>query len=271
MTRNDKILYHISKQGHGIEIGPSFSPVAPKRLGYKVHVIDHLRQTQLVEKYKNANVPLNNIEDVDFVWTGQPYIELTGKRKFYDWIIASHVIEHVPDFIGFLNECDMILKDSGVLSLVVPDKRYCFDHFRPTTGLARVVDSHLNKDSVPTLGTVAEALLYSVSKKKQIAWASGSEGEYTFNHSLEEVLSVLKSIRDSGVYIDEHAWCFTPHSFRLLIHDLYQLGFISQQEISFFPTEGCEFFVTLEHQRQGDTPLNRLAILKAIEHENRDK
>lgn len=69
----------------------------------------------MITKYKDHHVNLNNIEEVDFVWRDENYSELTGKSKYYDWIIASHVIEHTPDLIGFLNDCDAILKDEGVI------------------------------------------------------------------------------------------------------------------------------------------------------------
>ena len=111
MERKNKILRHITKEGRGIEIGPSHNPITPKKDGYLVHIIDHMSREQLINKYRDHNVNLDNIEEVDFVWQGQPYSELTGKCKYYDWIIASHMIEHTPDLIGFLNECDAILKD----------------------------------------------------------------------------------------------------------------------------------------------------------------
>ena len=117
MNRTEKILYHVDKEGRGIEIDPSYSPVAAKKDGYNVHIIDHLNREQLISKYSDHHhVDLDNIEEVDFVWDGHPYSDLTGKTKHYDWIIASHVIEHTPDLIGFLVECDSILKDDGVLS-----------------------------------------------------------------------------------------------------------------------------------------------------------
>ncbi len=148
MSREEKILRHIDKNGYGIEIGPSHNPIAAKKDGYKTHIIDHMSREQLIVKYEDHSVNLHNIEEVDFVWKGERYSELTGKTQYYDWIIASHIIEHTPDFIGFLNDCDAILKDDGVISLVVPDKRYCFDHYRPITGISKIIDSHFQKSAI---------------------------------------------------------------------------------------------------------------------------
>ncbi|MEO1400362.1 MAG: hypothetical protein AAFV72_03805 [Cyanobacteria bacterium J06635_1] len=83
MSRKEIILRHINKAGFGVEIGPSHNPIAPKREGYKVHVIDHMDQAQLIEKYKHHAVNTENIEAVDFVWQGESYSTLTGKELNY--------------------------------------------------------------------------------------------------------------------------------------------------------------------------------------------
>ncbi len=270
MNRKEKVLRHINKNGQGVEIGPSHSPVAPKKEGYKVHIIDHMSREQLIAKYKDHHVNLENIEEVDFVWRGENYSELTGKDKYYDWIIASHVIEHTPDLLGFLNDCDTILKEDGVISLAVPDKRYCFDHYRPITGISQIIDSHFQKTIIHTPGTVAEYYLNVVSKAGNIAWDSSATGRYNFVHSLEDALQGMKSALNENAYLDVHAWCFVPHSFRLIVHDLFRLGLIPFQEVGFFQTEGCEFYVTLGRNGQGINR-SRLELLDIIESEIKDK
>ena len=266
MNRKEKVLRYITQNGHGIEIGPSHNPIAPKKKGYKVHIIDHMSREQLISKYKDHDVNLENIEEVDFIWQGENYSDLTGKGKFYDWIIASHVIEHTPDLIGFLKDCDTILRDDGVISLVVPDKRYCFDHYRPVSGLSKIIDSHLQKNSIHTQGTVAEYYLNVVSKAGSIAWDSNTTGNYNCVHSLENALQGMKSVLNEKAYLDVHAWCFVPHSFRLIIHDLFHLGFVPFQEVGFFSTEGCEFYITLSRNGKGINR-SRLEMLDIIESE----
>lgn len=270
MNRKEKVLRYINKNGHGIEVGPSHRPIAPKKEGYKSHIIDHMSREQLIIKYKDHHVNLENIEEVDFVWRGENYSQLTGKDKYYDWIIASHVIEHTPDLIGFLNDCDTILKDDGVISLVVPDKRYCFDHYRPITGISKIIDNHFQKTTIHTSGTVAEYFLNVVSKAGNIAWNSSATGKYNFVHSLENALQGMKSVLNENAYLDVHAWCFVPHSFRLIVHDLFCLGLIPFQEVGFFQTEGCEFYVTLARNGQGINR-SRLEILDIIESEIKDE
>jgi len=266
MDRKEKVLRHVNQNGYGIEIGPSFNPITPKKDGYKVHIIDHASREELIAKYTPHHVNLDNIEEVDFVWRGEKYSELTGKSKYYDWIIASHLIEHTPDLISFINDCDTILKDDGVISLVIPDKRYCFDHYRPITGISKIIDSHYQKNIIHTPGTVAEYFLNLVSKAGGGAWDATTVGEYSFMHSLEDALSGMKAVLNEKAYLDIHAWCFVPHSFRLMIHDLFCLGLIHLQEVDFFPTEGCEFFITLSRNGTGISR-SRLDMLEIIESE----
>jgi hypothetical protein len=266
LNRNEIILRHVKKDGFGVEIGPSFNPTAPKRDGYKVHVIDHLCREDLVKKYSGAGVRLSKIEEVDYVWKGETYAELTGKRNFYDWIIASHVIEHTPDLIGFINACDEILVDGGVLALVIPDKRFCFDHFRSHTGIGKVIDAHLNGNTIHTPGTAAECILSSVTRANQISWSRDARGGYAFFHAPDRAKAVMNKVLDHGEMVDFHAWCFTPHSFLLMIEDLYLLGLIKLREIDFHPTSGCEFYVTLSRTGHG-SDIDRLEMLKQIEAE----
>jgi SAM-dependent methyltransferase len=248
LPREHKMLAHINKLGEGIEIGPSFRPIAPKKKGFKVTIIDHASREELMAKYGAQGIDCSQIEQVDHVWDGKTYAELTGRRHHYDWILASHVIEHTTDLIGFLQQCEEILRPNGCLSLAVPDKRYCFDRLRPKTGLARVIDAHRQPSALHSEGTVAEYFLNVVRYKEGIAWdrrQTLDDGEFAFVHSGHETFQAVKTARQRSHYLDVHAWTFTPNSFRLIVHDLGLLGHTSLKETAFYETEGHEFFVTL--------------------------
>lgn len=271
MDRKDRILKLVSKSGKGLEIGPSHSPIAPKKEGYNVEVIDHLSKEQLVERYTGHGVDLSVIEDVDYIWSGQSYTELTNKRDHYDWIISSHNIEHTPDIIRFINDCADILNDDGIISLVIPDKRYCFDRFRPLTSLADVVDSNLNQKTIHSPGKVLEYCLNVVAKNGAIGWTAHTDGDYSFVHDLDTAKTRMASVIDDEKYWDIHNWCFVPSSFRLLINDLNQLGLISMKEVDFSPTVGCEFYVTLSKTKDATQNClsieQRMALMQEVERE----
>jgi hypothetical protein len=146
-SREEKVFRNLNNKGLGLEIGPSHNPMAPKKKGFNVHILDHASTSELRTKYQGHGVNLDNIEEVDFVWHGEVFQELIGKTGCYDWIIASHVIEHTPNLISFLQQCEVLLKADGILSLVIPDKRYCFDYFSTTSTTGHVLDAVVvNKD-----------------------------------------------------------------------------------------------------------------------------
>jgi len=257
-SRDEKILSNVDKKGLGLEIGPSHRPIAPKIKGFNVKILDHLTAEGLKDKYRNHGVDIDAIEKVDYVWSGEPLSELIGDQKF-DWIIASHVVEHTPDFIGFLNECEKILADDGVLSLAVPDKRYCFDFFRETTSLASIIDAHMLGRTLHSPGKAADYFLNVTKKGGLIAWKDGHQGHYELIHNLQDALSGMKNA-SMGEYIDLHAWCFVPSSFRLLIEDLFQLELTNFRELNFFDTTDHEFFITLGKKGAG-SGLSRMELM----------
>lgn len=244
--RNEILLQGIDGRSLGLEIGPSHRPTAAKRDGFNVRILDHLDAAGLRAKYADHGLDLDAIEEVDYVWRGESLEDLVGGTRFA-WIIASHVIEHVPDFVGFLRSCERILAPGGVLSLAVPDKRYCFDCERENSSLARVVDVALARPTNHSPGIAAEYFLKVRRKGGQISWHAGHAGALEPIHGLDDALAAMERVQE-GHYYDLHEWVFTCDSFRQLIRDLGDLKLIGLQEKLFAPTQGCEFFVTLERR-----------------------
>lgn len=271
MDRKERIRSFIDASGQGLEIGPSHNPVAPKRDGYRVEIVDHHDRSGLIEKYQAHGVDLDAIEEVDHVWKGSSYAELTGRTKHYDWIIASHVIEHVPDMVAFLNDCHMVMRDGGVLALAVPDKRFCFDRFRALTALHSLVDAHLSDRRNHSAGKIVDYFMNVVSLDGRIAWEEAfardkQQEHFRFVHGLQDALSGMRAVLESDAYLDIHAWCFTPSSFRLLIEDLHALGLSPLREAAFHGTVGSEFFVALSSVGPGPRE-NRMELLQRIDAE----
>lgn len=248
MQRKQIITAFVEKNGLGLEVGPSHDPVAPKSAGYNVHIIDHLSQDELKAKYQGHGVNLDSIEPVDFIWKGEPLRELLNNGNAYDWIVASHVIEHVPDLVKFLTDCQSVLKPGGIISLAIPDKRYCFDYLRYPTSTGDVIQAHLEKRIRHTPGQIFDSFSFAAKMNESISWSRDSVGRLDFLHAEGFGAQALENYLRSDEYVDVHAWVFTPHSFRLIIHDLNSLGYLKIHEEAFVPTIGCEFFVTFRNQ-----------------------
>ena len=133
-SRNSRILatidIHVEK---GLEMGPLDRPVVTKSDG-RILYLDHLDTEGLKKKYaSNADAGLVSPEklvEVDLVADGRALADILGDRGPVDYVIASHVIEHIPNPIGWLRDIAAALNENGRISLVVPDRRFTFDHFR---------------------------------------------------------------------------------------------------------------------------------------------
>lgn len=268
-TREEKAFHLLDKTGLGLEIGPSHNPIAPKKQGYNVHILDHVSATELRNKYQGHGVNLDNIEEVDFVWHGESFPELIGKTGCYDWIIASHVIEHVPDMISYLQQCEALLKPEGILSLVIPDKRYCFDYFSSSSSTGNVLDAYAEKRVRPSPGQIFDHIADASKRNGNIAWAAdGQGGADEVAHSFAAAQAHWAQSVSTTDYMDAHCWRFTPASFRLLISDLLSLGLINLDIKAEFDTAGCEFYVSLSRKIDVLAELDRFTALQQRKLEN---
>ena len=83
-----------------------------------VTILDHAPTREIRQKYTDLGLDqatVDIIEEVDYVWTGGSYQTVPGLEPPFDWIVASHVIEHTTDLIGFLLDLAGLLAPSGRL------------------------------------------------------------------------------------------------------------------------------------------------------------
>lgn len=251
MNRNERLLSLFDPSGLGLEIGPSYNPLLPKRKGHNVEILDHLDQDGLKARYSGApGVDLSAIEPVDFVSRGKTIFEAVGLENRYDFIVASHVIEHTIDLIGFLKDCERLLKPAGVLVLAVPDKRFSFDVLRPLTSTGDVLWAHVNPRTSHLPGAVFDEVAYNCQRSGAPAWSPDNTAPLEFFFTLQQAKDAFDAARQGSHYYDIHAWQFTPSSFRLMASDLAQIEAIALRESRFQPNGG-EFFMILSRTGQG--------------------
>lgn len=265
-TREERILALVDRRGAGLEIGPSFRPLVPKSAGGNIMIVDHADAETLRAKYRDVPGALERIEDVDFVMTGS-LAESIPLRCHFDWIVASHVIEHVADLVGFLEDCEFLLKPGGVLALAVPDKRFCFDAARGVSSLGEVLRAHAQHRTKPDRHDVLDYHMNTISRGGVFGWHEGYREPLALLYDSTE-WAVAQAGRADDDYVDVHVWRFTPSSFRLLIEDLGALGRIRLREAYFSETVEHEFYVSLRTNASGPR-LTRLELLTRIIEECR--
>ena len=98
-----------------------------------IRYIDHVDTDELRARYAtHVGFDIDAIVPIDYVTHGSIY-DTVGPDIPFDYVIVSHVIEHVPDVVGWLGDIRSVLSDDGVLSLAIPDHRRCFDALRSPT------------------------------------------------------------------------------------------------------------------------------------------
>jgi len=272
MDRRTIILRGIDKTGsRGVEIGPFFSPVAPKRDGWNTVVVDFADGTELrrIAAHHTSAVireMAGNIEDVDVVWGGQPIDEAVAATfgTEMDYCIGSHTIEHMVDLLGFFKSVARLLRTGGVLALAVPDLRYTFDFFRNPSTIGQVLAVHRRGETRHSPETLFETVSHSMNVQGVTAWLPGTYmPEIELGTTLDSAWQYYQDDLQRNTYIDCHAWYFTPSSFQLLVHELYHLGQIDLKvrhvTTAADVNTGSEFIVQLEKVGR-DEPADQAAV-----------
>jgi len=246
MDRKDKLLHGIDvKNAVGVEIGALCRPFVTRKDGRVIYV-DHTDTASLKEKYRlDPNVDVDSIVDVDAVWGSKPLAESIGTTV--DYVVASHVVEHVPDLIAWLRELSAILKPGGEIRLIVPDRRFTFDYVRQETRFTDVLYASMVAPKVPLPHIVLDYVLNVTKVDGAQSWRGEIDvARLERHHPMEQAIGCAQQARD-GVYHDVHCWVFTPRSFALLFAELSQRGLMQFECTSFYDTAPftIEFFVGL--------------------------
>ena len=112
---------------------------------------------------------------------------------------------------------------------------------------------------------------YNVSSDNTGAWGQHPVGELRFYSTLSEAYHLLTTLdeTESAPYVDCHAWCYTPFSFKLVMLELNVFELVNWVIDVDFPADGCEFIVVLKKGRMAfpsDSALQeaRKALLQGI-------
>ncbi|OYX35312.1 MAG: hypothetical protein B7Y99_04160 [Caulobacterales bacterium 32-69-10] len=262
MTRRARMLGDLDlSRSRGLEIGPRSSPMVAKAEGPVLYV-DYTTTEALRAAQFDASIELAAICEVDIVWGEQPLAQAIGGPL--DYVVASHVIEHVPDVIGWLAELRATLKPGGVLGLAIPDRRFTFDHLRRDSGLAEMVEAYLMKRRQPAVGQIFDACSGAVPVEAAAAWEPG----FTIDASLPlaqapNALKLAGSLLKNPRYLDAHVWVFTPESFLAAARGMAAMDLFAFTIAAFLPTERgeAEFHVRLE----AADPADRAAIAASLD------
>ncbi|MBF97278.1 MAG: hypothetical protein CMJ13_08655 [Pelagibacterales bacterium] len=246
----------------GLEIGPLNKPLVRNedvQEGGEIFYLDHLPTCELKEKYKDdLSIDVNQIVPVDFVCTDGNIVGATAGNLF-DYVIASHVIEHAPNLLQFLKDIQTILKPGGQVFLVVPDKRFTFDFNRPLTTFGTALENLLTNVELPRISAVYDQAAMATNANGHNLWHGIVKAEDS-NLLASEATAWKAALRvhKESFYYDVHVNIFTPESFFEILKKalLHEVVFYEVKQFLDTQIGQIEFMVQLEKPK--DEPNNCL-------------
>ena len=134
-------------RGSGIEIGPGPHPFRLLPEGVAVRFVDRWapkeRRELVAELRPDAELThpgvLTDYVEPDIVADFNTDRLRAIADESQDFVIASHVLEHLAEPIGFIAEIHRVLRTGGVTLILLPDRHRTEDRFRPSTPLDHLV------------------------------------------------------------------------------------------------------------------------------------
>lgn len=209
----DRILSMIDvANGRGLEIGALNRPMITREMG-PVEYVDRASRAELQASYGLADdVDPEAIVEIDHVWGAQSLIEAVGGQRRYDYLLASHVIEHVPDLLGWLAEIASVLVDGGVAAFRVPDKRATFDLERQVSGGGQLIAAYLRGQRTPDAQQIFDCFHYGRDPVSGAYPTGVPANDETITTSARHLTELCRGVAERGEYVDAHCWVFTPDS-----------------------------------------------------------
>ena len=234
----------VNRKGKMLEIGPLDNP----QLDYQsadYYSVDVFNKEQLINNYINdPNVNKDNIIEPSYIIVNNDYSAI--KEKF-NCIFSSHNIEHMPCLVTFLNNLSGVLSDDGHIYLVVPDKRYCFDHFKKETDTYDVLQSYYEKNYRPRFSDVLK-MVTQVTHNNGIDHWNNNHGTINTRTDIISSYPGILGQYNTGIYIDSHVSFFTPQNFMEIIGILNELKLINLEIHKIYHTlrNNLEFYAILK-------------------------
>jgi SAM-dependent methyltransferase len=238
----------------GIEIGPRDAPLVTRDMG-NVRYADYADTETVRANYHEFGKDPSHVVAVDLVTGGGKLSAVIAEPV--DYIVASHVAEHVPDLLGWLEDLATCLKPGGTLGLAIPDRRFTFDRFRRESVIAEAVEAYLLRLQRPSVRQIFDSAWMSVDLPVDRAWRNDIPETASAAHRatrLKPALGLVRRVHEAGVYNDAHCWVFTPGSFLDLLDHAASMDLLPYALREFHPTEvhGYEFYAVLERGGEAD-------------------
>ncbi len=240
VTDRQSFVELIPQTAKVLEIGPF---AAPMLHGPKVSYVDVMSTHDLRARAIQLGLDPKKVPEINWVSTGSDLSVVTDK---FNAVVSSHSIEHQPDIVGHLEDIARLLLPGGRYFLLIPDHRYCFDHFLEPSTAQQMIDAHTEKRTVHPDSAVIAHLAHTTHNDAVRHW-QGDHGDPNENRAERTKMAVATLEASQGSYIDVHGWFFTPDTFVNTMTSLSKSKHIPFTVGRMFPTREntLEFWVIL--------------------------
>lgn len=128
-------------RGAGIELGPGHVPFPRPEIGVEIRYVDRWSPEQNRELFPELSEE-GSFPEPDVVCDFDTERLSAFDDRSQDYVVASHIIEHVADPLGILCDMNRVLRPGGLLVLLLPDRHRTFDRERDPTPLSHLIDEH---------------------------------------------------------------------------------------------------------------------------------
>jgi hypothetical protein len=252
----------------GIEVGALDKPLVTRDEA-DILYMDYADADALRAHHRGSAIRVEDIVEVDLVWDGRPLRDRIPAGKPLGYVLASHMIEHAPNFLGWLLEMRALMDPGGLIGLVVPDKRHTFDVLRDESTLGQVLDAYLTGATRPSIGQVLDHCTRSVDLDNKASWETLPERLVSLDAGdgprLRRGFAQARIRHETGAYVDAHCWILTPARFVELARSLAELELFpfTIDRIQPTPVYYNEFLVRLRSAGSADDPQVMASIERA--------
>jgi SAM-dependent methyltransferase len=141
----------------------------------------------------------------------------------YDFVLSSHVLEHIANPIQALKQWICLLRNEGLLVLFLPDKYRTFDHRRPITSLEHMIEDYEKPVAEDDMTHLPEILsLHDLSRDPEAgdchafkARALDNLNNRCLHHHVFDIRSAVELVEYTGLRV-ENAEEIRPHHILIL-------------------------------------------------------
>ncbi|WP_395666502.1 methyltransferase domain-containing protein [Methylocella sp.] len=219
LAYREHFLAAIPRDLQTLEIGPFCKPALR---GGNVSYFDVADREALMRRAAVLQYAYTEAPEIHFV---SPEADMAVVDRTFDQLFSSHCVEHQPDLVRHLNDVARVLTAGGRYFLLVPDKRYCFDHFHPGATLVDVLGAHIEGRRRHSAANLLRAKITATHNDPGAHWRGEhgapigiAEGDARVRQAFDQTTA------EASVYTDTHAWYFTPEAFRDIVAATGRLG-----------------------------------------------